>query len=731
MGFRGDDRGVTVQVGAVLLFGILIISLSMYQTTVVPDENAQVEYQHNQRVQEDMQSFRSAVTRADGSGSTQSVAVRLGTQFPERSLFVNPPAPSGTLRTTDAADIRIQNAKALDDETADYWSGIADPSDSDAGVFDTNRIRYEPNYRVYQNAPTTVYENGVLYNEFGDTNRVLQSGQSIVDGRRISLVAVDGDLSQSQTGALAVDVRPVSVSERTVTVEGDGGPLVVAIASELDEETWENQLLDSEYDEDGPDSGSDDGRYVVDVTKDGNLVKLTLESGYEYDLNLAKVGVGTGVADTTATYLTGVSGDGETVAEGSTQQVVVEVRDEFNNPVSGQQVEGEVTSGVGSVDDSPATTDEDGRAVFTYSAPPNVGGAQPATVTAKFGEDAEQQVEFDLSVADSDGSGGDGGGGADINPNSDNAVILTDSSIADTCGGSIDCKVDVRLKNLDTENTQSISLARFNFYDVDAQSNGNTRDAPQSVKIVQDDDVVELKSANSGGRYEEVSPTIDIGPGESENLRLEFYEDDGFDTAFNVEKGDFFVFSIVFDNGRSATYFVAPTEGGVSGDGTGSGGTEDESGSASRVEYVIESGLASANGGESSGVQFQFRNTGSESVEATSISITTDDTQVARIEEDNGGEGNGQREVFIDSESNSANAETNNDGYLEVPSYTIGDTASLTESALVPAGNDATVYIYRFEKDNGNSRNMNNDQVTVIINFADGTSKQFQFTASN
>ena len=45
MRFRDDTRGVTVQVGAVLLFATIIIALSVYQATVVPAASAGASFQ--------------------------------------------------------------------------------------------------------------------------------------------------------------------------------------------------------------------------------------------------------------------------------------------------------------------------------------------------------------------------------------------------------------------------------------------------------------------------------------------------------------------------------------------------------------------------------------------------------------------------------------------------------------------------------------------------------------
>jgi len=48
--WRDNGRGQSIQIGAVLLFGALIIALAGYQAFVVPQENEQVEFRHSQTV---------------------------------------------------------------------------------------------------------------------------------------------------------------------------------------------------------------------------------------------------------------------------------------------------------------------------------------------------------------------------------------------------------------------------------------------------------------------------------------------------------------------------------------------------------------------------------------------------------------------------------------------------------------------------------------------------------
>ncbi|MDZ7746206.1 MAG: hypothetical protein U5K28_06720 [Halobacteriales archaeon] len=52
--FRGDTRGQSVQVGVIILFAFAIIAFTSYQAVVVPQQNQQVEFDHNQEVQSDM-----------------------------------------------------------------------------------------------------------------------------------------------------------------------------------------------------------------------------------------------------------------------------------------------------------------------------------------------------------------------------------------------------------------------------------------------------------------------------------------------------------------------------------------------------------------------------------------------------------------------------------------------------------------------------------------------------
>ncbi|WP_135820955.1 PKD domain-containing protein [Halostella litorea] len=398
MQFGGDERAAAIQVGATLLFGMIIVSMALYQATVVPDQNAEVEYNHNQEVQGQLQELRNAVVSVPGGGNGKAVTVDLGTRFPSRTLFVNPPAPSGSLRTvgtgTDDVNITVDNAKAAG-ETNDYWNG-------DARTFDTGAIEYEPQYSEYRNAPTTVYEQSLLYNRFDGANVTL-SDQRIVDGRQITLVALNGSLSTSASGSASVSVRAVSTSQNAVAVTGRDGskPINITIPTQLNKATWDEAL--SEARTDGNVVGTS---YQKNGPGEFNELTIQLDGSKTYNLRMAKVGVGSGVTEETEDlYLTDVEGGGTVQTDGS-QEITVEVRDRFNNPVSGETVNLSV-SGSGTLDNGSRTAQEvtatsgaQGRATVTYQAP---SSATTDTIEANISAapDPDKRVSYTVKTVNS------------------------------------------------------------------------------------------------------------------------------------------------------------------------------------------------------------------------------------------------------------------------------------------------------------------------------------------
>ena len=550
MSFRDDERGVTVQIGAVLLLGILVVLMSVYQVSVVPDQNGGIEFVHSQDALADVENLRNAILTTASADSTRPVSVTLGTTYPTRTVFVNPPPPTGSLRTAEAGTLALANARATDAETSDYLDGTADVE------YATTSIRYDPGYNVYRNAPTTVYENTLVYNRFPNGANLTETGQSLIDGRRLNLVVLRGNLSENGLST-TVDPTAESAAVRTVPVTGEGGNVVLRVPSSLPESTW-RELLEDEM------SATGDG-YVESVAKTGSEVVITLAAGETYELRSALVGIGTGSTTPEAEYITDVRLPDPSVDNDTTHRVVLEVRDRFNNPVSAESVTADAP--LGSFDQSTRDTDEQGRVAFEYTAPgpAEVGNRDSLSFEIAGNTSEKEHVRHGVEITGAgDAAPGSGGGtpGNNINPNSTNAVVLAGADIVDGDNSLI----NVGLRNLDASSAQNITNARFNFYSVDSQGGGEgSFVVPKSADITNTSQT--LTAANEGGQYVALSPKFEIGAGQTETLQLRFFENADGTSPYDVQQGDFFVFSIIIDERRSATYFVAPTLAGSIGTG--------------------------------------------------------------------------------------------------------------------------------------------------------------------
>ncbi|TKX56149.1 hypothetical protein EXE42_00905 [Halorubrum sp. SP3] len=194
MRFNRDRRGQSVVVGTVVLFGFLILALSLYQVQIVPQENAEVEFQHFEEVRNDLVELRNGILSAGSSERPQFVDVKLGTRYQTRVFTVNPPDPVGTLRTSDAYNITI-----------------TDDSGTKVNI-STRFIEYRPGYNELESG-SMWYDNSVLYLAESNSNRpavVIEDQNILVDNDTLRLTAVQNEFSASGTRKVAVELYPTS-----------------------------------------------------------------------------------------------------------------------------------------------------------------------------------------------------------------------------------------------------------------------------------------------------------------------------------------------------------------------------------------------------------------------------------------------------------------------------------------------------------------------------------------
>ncbi|GGM54856.1 hypothetical protein J2752_000688 [Halarchaeum rubridurum] len=379
-----DRRAVAGLVGAVLLFGILVISLSLYQAQVVPSENQRTEFEHSQHVQNQMEDVRNALLRTAWSGNSQPTSVTLGTRYPSRTVAVNPPPATGRLATEELGTIRITDVTA-----ASGPEGLREYLDSrnNTLTYDTSALVYAPDYNEYRSAPRTVYENTLLYNNFtsGSGNRYLPlTGDSLVSGDRVSLVVLTGEYSENGVGSATVDPEAVSTPRGGVSVNGS---LNVSLPTRYDGTgtTW-SDLLPTAASESG-------GRVNVSTVGDTRL-------------RIGAVSVGSGATSEPA-YITAVSqrrsGDG-------VYTLTARVNDEYLNPRSGTVVNASAASG--SITRPSRTSGADGEVAFEYEPPDTPGTYDVDVWFGPNGTDGPraQWETFGVTVPDQTGGGGGGTG---------------------------------------------------------------------------------------------------------------------------------------------------------------------------------------------------------------------------------------------------------------------------------------------------------------------------------
>lgn len=231
--FITDRRGVSEVVGAVVIFGFLILALSAYQTVGVPAQNTDIEVSHSFAVQNDLAELQSAVVGTAESQRTRAVTVDLAPQYPTRILTINAPPPSGQVTAETVGTGNITSSGFDVNQACRLSSGSAN-------AVPTQSLSYLPRYNYFDdgNVPHRI-EHTLFYqaDSEGDATFV-RSNDSLVDpaSRTVSLSPIQGRLQAD--GTQTATVRFVSGYERTVTATDATITLPTVVSADV----WRDQL---------------------------------------------------------------------------------------------------------------------------------------------------------------------------------------------------------------------------------------------------------------------------------------------------------------------------------------------------------------------------------------------------------------------------------------------------------------------------------------------------------
>lgn len=230
MNFSEDERAVSELIGFILLFGFIIILMSVWQAQVVPAENSKTEFKHYEGVQEDMSQLRSDYIDAAETGTTRSTTVKLGTSYPTRIFFVNGPPPQGRIHTEMPSDGTI----TVNGFSASRVCGLNSPVKTRSITFNTEYSHFSDS-----EAPPYIFENTVLYRQTPDGNVIFESDQLLVQGSTLNLYPLTSNLSHSGIGGESIDFKSAETGEIEVS-----GSISVTIPTTLSDEQWEELLKD-------------------------------------------------------------------------------------------------------------------------------------------------------------------------------------------------------------------------------------------------------------------------------------------------------------------------------------------------------------------------------------------------------------------------------------------------------------------------------------------------------
>ena len=151
---RSNNEAVSHVIGVVLMTAVFVTMLTMFQASVVPLWNKQVEADHIPAVYDDMTGLSSDIADSASRAIAKKSSIQLGARYPNRMIFRNPgPGAFGTLT--------VENDVAVNVVCRDV-DGVEIASQN----YKTSRLIYDLTGTV--NSPKLVYEHGIIIREWDD-----------------------------------------------------------------------------------------------------------------------------------------------------------------------------------------------------------------------------------------------------------------------------------------------------------------------------------------------------------------------------------------------------------------------------------------------------------------------------------------------------------------------------------------------------------------------------------
>ncbi len=385
--FVDDERAVSPVVGFVLMFALIMIVFTIYNADVVPAQNQDVEYEHTQTIEGQMEQLSAAFLSADENGSTKSVALQLGVQYPTRVFGINPGTPVGTLNTSEMHEVRFTG----DTETAE---------------FNTSFVKYTPNYNLMQQETQYSIEHGLLVKDYDGSDNTRLKGTGALfssDDETVNLRLISSNLQESRMSTV---VTAENVDTHKITTTSSDATL--SLPTTLEKEEWNRTITGSEQVTDWNYSSSSSGV---------NRVNIELKNGTPINVNRVTAGNPPPEGEIgIPPYIQNVTKTSINASLNSTTNLTVETMDIFGSHYDDVEINAS-TNGDRDGDLTPTSTTsggQSGEATFAYeSAPSDAGDTVEVTASLPNRTGENTSVTFELNYPADNGSEPGGGSSED------------------------------------------------------------------------------------------------------------------------------------------------------------------------------------------------------------------------------------------------------------------------------------------------------------------------------
>jgi len=237
MGTRDKNRGVAPVIGFILIFAFIVASLGLFQTFIVPDQNAELEQNHAAQIDDDFARLHSGVLNAVEANENYTTTIRMGVQYPARALALNPADPQGSLRTEEIGTLSTDNKFDTNgDATVDPFYTVCDKNANPT----TKRLVYKPNYQYVNGYGTHTFENAITSQNVDD--RFAEYKQALVSGDTIHLRPITaGTIDQTASGSESVELRTGKTGVADYNPSNDW---TLTLPTKLTQEQW-NTLVNN------------------------------------------------------------------------------------------------------------------------------------------------------------------------------------------------------------------------------------------------------------------------------------------------------------------------------------------------------------------------------------------------------------------------------------------------------------------------------------------------------